>query len=223
MVDIARPHGRPGGRFERGRVADLPVIFDDAATATQTLWSLFDGRFTEEFPGVKVFAPQAHDPGQFHTVPAPVNMPKDLAGLGLRFLTEPANKVEARGGTPVVLPPGAAQVNADQSVMDGAVFTWHTTAFVKRAAVMRHHLETRACIDQPSGEALVADFGDWRDAGSVAGHAEGLGEDHTIVALRDEDRQVWIDALAPKTDGLIADREARGTDDAIKTTCPAAN
>jgi Mor family transcriptional regulator len=60
----------------------------------------------------------------------------------------------------------------------------------------------------------VAKFGAWWDARDAAGDATVRGEDHTIVALSDADRQVWIDTLAPMTDGFLADMEARGIDDA---------
>ncbi len=239
VVDIAQGlSGIPGGRFERVRIAELPFIFDDAATASNTLWSLFDGYFAEEFPDVKVLALHAHNPGQFHTVSAPVTTPEDLAGLRLRFPTEAANKmIEALGGTPVGLPPGAVCENAEKGVIDGAVFTWDTMASFKLAEVMKHHLDARAyvttfwygmnqksydalpedvraCVDQLSGEALVAKFGDWWDAWDAAGYAAVQGDDHTIVELSDEERQVWIDTLAPMTEAFLADMEARGIDNA---------
>ena len=89
--------------------------------------------------------------------------------------------------------------------------------------------DVRACVEQRSGEALVAKFGDCWDGWDAAGYATVQGEDHTIVELSDEDRQVWIDTLAPMTDGFIADMEARGIDDAreiydlMKAAAAAAN
>ncbi|MCB1338351.1 MAG: TRAP transporter substrate-binding protein [Maritimibacter sp.] len=239
VVDIASGlSGIPGGRFERVRIAELPFIFDDAGTATQTLWALFDDHFAQEFPDVKVLALHAHNPGGFHTVSAPVSTPADLAGLRLRFPTEATNKmIEALGGTPVGLPPGAVYENAEKGVIDGAVFTWDTMASFKLAEVMKHHFDARAyvttfwfainrktydglpeavrtCVDQLSGETLTAKFGDWWNSWDEAGLAAVQGADHTIVTPTEAERQVWIDTLAPMVDAFLADMEARGIDDA---------
>jgi TRAP-type C4-dicarboxylate transport system substrate-binding protein len=53
--------------------------------------------------------------------------------------------IEALGGTPVGLPPGAVYENAEKGVIDGAVFTWDTMASFKLAEVIKHHLDARLC------------------------------------------------------------------------------
>jgi TRAP-type C4-dicarboxylate transport system substrate-binding protein len=239
VVDIAHGlSGIPGGRFERVRIAELPFIFEDAGTASETLWALYPEHFEQEFPGVKVLALHAHNPGQFHTVSAEVNGPDDLAGLRLRFPTEATNKmIEALGGTPVGLPPGAVYENAEKGVIDGAVFTWDTMASFKLAEVLKHHLDAgayvttfwfamnqrtydnlpddvKACVDQISGDALVPKFGDWWDKWDAAGFEAVQGDDHTIVPVSEEERQVWIEKLEPMTDSFLQGLQDKGVDDA---------
>lgn len=239
VVDIAHGlSGIPGGRFERVRIAELPFIFDDAQTASTALWSLHDPYFIPEFPGARLLALHAPNPGQFHTVSAAVRTPADITGLRLRFPSEATRTmVEALGGTPVGLPPGAVYENAEKSVIDGAVFTWDTMDSFKLAEVMKHHLDAgayvttfwfamnersysglpadvRACVDQMSGEALVSKFGEWWDAWDAAGFEAVQGPDHTIVSLTEDERQVWKDALAPMIDDYLTALERRGIDDA---------
>lgn len=102
-VDIAHGlSGIPGGRFERTRIAELPFMFDDADEATRALWSVFPDHLEGEFPGVKILALHAHNPGQVHTTSQVVRNSADMNGLRLRFPTEAAAAMlTALGANPV--------------------------------------------------------------------------------------------------------------------------
>jgi len=238
-VDIAHGlSGLPGGRFERTRIAELPFLFDNADEATRAIWSVFPDHLAAEFPGVKVLALHAHNPGQFHTTTATVKTPADLNGLRLRFPTEAAAAMlGALGANPIGLPPGAVYENAEKGVIDGAVFTWDTMASFNLAEVMKHHLDAKAyvttfwfginqatydglpeavktCVDASSGDALVDKFGDWWNLWDKAGHDRVLGEGHEIITLSDEERAQWAADLQPMTAAYIAALEAKGIDDA---------
>lgn len=238
-VDIAHGlAGLPGGRFERTRIAEMPFLFDSADQATRAIWSIFPDYLEKEYPGVKLLAIHASNPGQIHTTTKAVQSPEDLSGLRLRFPTEAtAAMVEALGGTPVGLPPGAVYENAEKGVIDGAAFTWDTMQSFNLAEVMKHHLdaktyvvtfwfginqktygalpaEVRTCIDQSSGDALIAKFGDWWNTWDKAGHDRVIAEGHDITVLSDEERTEWTDTLQPMIDTYLANLEGKGIDEA---------
>lgn len=238
-VDIAHGlSGLPGGRFERTRIAELPFIFDSADEATRGLWAMFPDYLEDEFPGVKILALHAHNPGQIHTTKKSVKEIADINGLKLRFPTAAAKAmIGALGGNPVGLPPGAVYENAEKGVIDGAVFTWDTMASFNLAEVMKHHLDAKAyvttfwfgmnqktydglpanakaCVDKSSGEALIAKFGPWWDAWDKAGYARVSGDGHTITKLSDAQRAEWLKTLDPMITGFIADLKGKGIDNA---------
>lgn len=238
-VDIAHGlSGLPGGRFERTRIAELPFIFDNADEATRALWSLHDDYLAAEFPGVKLLALHAHNPGQVHTTAKKVEKPADLQGLKLRFPTEAAAAmIGALGGNPVGLPPGAVYENAEKGVIDGAVFTWDTMQAFNLAEVMKYHLDAKAyvttfwfginrgaydrlpgnvkaCIDKSSGEALIAKFGDWWNGWDKAGYDRIVAEGHDIVTLSDDQRAEWVSILEPMVEKFLTDLEGKGVADA---------
>lgn len=238
-VDIAQGlSGIPGGRFERTRIAELPFLFDNADEATRAIWSVFPEHLEEEFPGVKILAIHAHNPGQVHTTEKQVTTTEDLQGLRLRFPTAAASAmISALGGNPVGLPPGAVYENAEKGVIDGAVFTWDTMASFNLAEVMKYHLDAKAyvttfwfgmnqntydglsekvkaCVDAQSGEALISKFGDWWNSWDKAGYDRVVAEGHDITTLSDEERAKWAATLEPMVTKFIADLEAKGIDDA---------
>lgn len=238
-VDIAHGlSGIPGGRFERTRIAELPFIFDSADEATRTIWAVFPDYLEKEFPGVKILAIHAHNPGQVHTTKKQVKTTEDLQGLRLRFPTAAASAmIAALGGNPVGLPPGAVYENAEKGVIDGAVFTWDTMASFNLAEVMKYHLDAsayvttfwfginqntydglsdkvKACVDSLSGDTLVARFGDWWNDWDKAGYDRVTSQGHVITELSDEERAQWTNALEPMVAEFLAELESKGIDDA---------
>ncbi|WP_153769029.1 TRAP transporter substrate-binding protein [Labrenzia sp. CE80] len=239
-VDIAHGlSGLPGGRFERTRIAELPFIFDNADEATRTIWALFPDYLEKEFPGVKILGIHAHNPGQVHTTEKQVKTADDLQGLRLRFPTAATKSmIEALGGNPVGLPPGAVYENAEKGVIDGAVFTWDAMAAFNLAEVMKYHLDANAyvttfwfgmnektyeglsdkvksCVDAQSGEALISKFGDWWMEWDRTGYERvSTGEGHEIIELSAAERTRWAEQLEPMIDSFIKDLEAKGVDDA---------
>ncbi len=239
VVDIAHGlHGIPGGRFERTRIIDLPFTATSADAATRTLWALYPDYLAVEYPGVKVLALHAHNPGQIHTATKKVAKVDDMKGLRLRF---PSGAVKAMleqlGATPQGMPPGAVYENTQKGVIDGAAFTWDTMASFNLAEVMKHHLDlkayvvsfwfainektynslpedVRACIDKSSGDALIGKFGDWWNAWDKAGYDRVVAEGHDIVTLDDAGRAEWVNALAPMVDSYLVGLEGKGIDNA---------
>lgn len=238
-VDIAHGlSGLPNGRFNRTRIAELPFLFDNADEATRALWSIFPEHLQAEFPGVRILALHAHNPGQIHTTDQRVSSPDDMNGLRLRFPTAAASAmIEALGGNAVGLPPGAVYENAEKGVIDGAVFSWDTMQSFNLAEVMKHHLDldayvttfwfginentyealpdiAKSCIDDSTGDALVGQFGGWWDAWDKVGYDRVIAEGHDIVVPSDEERAAWAADLEPMIDAFIADLENDGIEDA---------
>lgn len=238
-VDIAHGlNGLPNGRFERTRIAELPFIFKDADQATRAMWSIFPQHLETEFPGVKILALHAANPGGIHTTDVQVREPSDLSGLRLRFPTEAtAAMVAALGATPIGLPPGAVYENAEKGVIDGAVFTWDTMVSFNLAEVMNYHLDGRiyvptfwfginqntydnlpeiaqACIDKSSGDPLIAKFGDWWNQWDEDGYNRIINEGHDVTVLTEDQRAQWAADLQPMATEFISGLESRGVDDA---------
>lgn len=239
VVDIAHGlHGIPGGRFERTRIVDLPFTFKSADSATRTLWALYPDYLAEEYPGVKVLALHAHNPGQIHTADKPVNSVDDMKGLRLRFPSGATKSMlEYLGATPVGLPPGQVYENTQKGVIDGAAFTWDTMDSFNLAEVMKHHTDAkayvvsfwfamnekkynalpedvRACVDQLSGDNLIPNFGPWWDAWDKAGHDRIIAEGHDVIELDEAQRAEWRATLQPMINAYLADLEGKGVGNA---------
>lgn len=239
LIDIGQGvAGIPGGRFERLRIAELPFVFDNAGQASKTIWKLYPEYFPDEFPGVKILALHAHNPGGFHMVSKDIKSPDDLKGLRMRFPTGATKAMlEAFDATPVGLPPGEVYESAQKGVIDGTVFTWDTMSSFKLGEVLKHHVDAkayvttfwfgmnqktydglpddvRACVDEISGDTLVDKFGDWWNDWDKAGHEAASGSDHTIVELTPDERNHWSEMLKPMVEGYLKDLEGKGISNA---------
>ena len=53
----------------------------------------------------------------------------------------------------------------------------------------------QTCIDEASGETLVAKFGDWWDAWDAPGKAAAEERGSEITVLSDEERAKWGEAM----------------------------
>jgi len=235
VVDIAFGlSGVPSGRFERTRIAEMPFLFNSSEQAVHALWDLYPKYFAEEYPGVKVLALNACNPGQIHTTDKEVKTMEDLAGLKIRTpSTALTSMVSYLGGTPVGLPAGAVYENAQKSVIDGAIFTWDTMDSFKLVEVMNHHLDAkiysvtfwfamnqrkynslspkaRSCVDNLSGKNLIPKFGPWWDAWDKKGRDLVVEAGHTINTLSDDQRKKWKKALEPMVDEYLKGLEDKG-------------
>lgn len=238
VVDIAHGlHGIPRGRFPRTSLIELPFLTDDAGAASETLWELYPDHLAPEYKGLKVLALHAHNGGLIHTSNKKVETMDDLKGLRLRTPSPAVSAMlTALGATPQGLPPGEVYENIQKTVIDGTVFPWDPVKSFGLNEVLQYHLDAGAytvpfffvmnerkydglsdtaktCIDDASGAALVAKFGDWWDKWDAAGRQEAEAAGHTITALSPEERQRWREALKPVTEAYIAET-AKQVDDA---------
>jgi hypothetical protein len=117
------------------------------------------------------------------------------------------------------------------------VFPWDPVNSFRLAEVLNHHLDTRAytvsfffvmnqdrfdelpadvqaCIDESSGDALVARFGDWWDDWDAPGREAAEARGSEIRVLSDEERERWREALQPMIEAYLDQLEGEGVDNA---------
>lgn len=228
VVDIAHGlHGIPRGRFPRTSLIELPFMTRDAGAASETLWELYPEYLAPEYRGLKVLALHAHNGGLVHTAEKKVETMEDMQGLRLRTPSPAVSEMlTALGATPQGLPPGEVYENIQKHVIDGTVFPWDPVKSFGLNEVLNYHLEAGAytvpfffvmnqrkydslpqnvqtCIDQASGESLVAKFGDWWDKWDAAGRNEAEEAGHVISELSDAERERWREALQPVSEAYI--------------------
>lgn len=239
VVDIAHGlHGIPRGRFPRTSLIDMPFLTDDAGAATYALWELYPGVLAEEYEGLKVLALHAHNGGLLHTNGARVASMEDMAGLRIRTPSPAVSEMlSALGAAPQGLPPGEVYENLQRGVIDGTVFPWDPVASFGLNEVLTHHLdfgaytvsfffvmnetsfdrlspEAQACIDEHSGDALVPRFADWWDEWDEPGREQAVEAGHEIIALSDEERARWREALQPMIAAYIETVKGEGVENA---------
>lgn len=239
VVDIAHGlHGIPRGRFPRTSLIELPFLTRNAGDASQTLWELYPEYLAPEYQNLKVLALHAHNGGLIHTSEKKVETMEDMAGLRLRT-PSPAisDALTALGATPQGLPPGAVYENIQKHVIDGTVFPWDPVKSFGLNEVLKYHLDAgfytvpfffvmnqrkydslpanvQTCIDDASGDSLVAKFGGWWDKWDAAGRKEAVEADHVITELTDAERKRWRETLQPTTDAYIEKTTEQGVDNA---------
>lgn len=239
VVDIAHGlTGIPRGRLPRTSIIDLPFLVQSADAASRTLWKLYPDYLKEEYKGVKVLALHAHNAGLIHTRDKPVNSMQDLQGLRLRTPSLAISMMlEELGASPVGMPPTQVYENLEKGVIDGTVFPWDAVNGFKLYEPLNYHLDARAyttsfffvmnerkyralpedvrkVIDEISGDALVAKFGDWWDRWDEPGLARSKEKGNRITQLSDEQRQAWRERLAPVTDRYLEKIEQQGVGNA---------
>lgn len=239
VVDIAHGlTGLPRGRFPRTSVIDLPFLTESADAATRTLWKLYPDYLAPEYEGLKVLALHAHNGGLIHTSEKPVETMEDLEGLRIRTPSPAISMMlEALGAVPQGLPPGQVYEALQKGVIDGTVFPWDPVKSFRLAEVLKYHLDARvytvsfffvmnqrryeslpedvqACVDDLSGDALIAQFGDWWDQWDAPGLAAAEERGNVITVLSDEERARWREALEPMTQAYLDQLEGEGVDNA---------
>ncbi|MDW5376177.1 TRAP transporter substrate-binding protein [Halomonas sp. HP20-15] len=239
VVDIAHGlQGIPRGRFPRTSLIELPFLTRDAGAASETLWQMYPDYLAPEYRGLKVLALHAHNGGLIHTADKKVQTMEDMQGLRLRTPSPAVSQMlTALGATPQGLPPGEVYENIQKHVIDGTVFPWDPVKSFGLNEVLDYHLDAgaytvpfffvmnqrkydslpenvQACIDEASGDSLVAKFGDWWDKWDAAGREEAEASGDVITHLSDAERQRWRETLQPVTEAYIEETANQGVDNA---------
>lgn len=240
VIDIAIGlRGIPRGRFEKSSVFELPFVVADAGAGSRALWEMYkDGTLASDYAGYKVLALFVHHGGLIHTTKTPVRSLGDLKGLRLRTPSDAVSAMlEYLGASPVGLPPAQIYENLQKGVIDGVVTTWDLVGAAKLNELIKYHTDARfytaafyvvmneakynslpddvkKAIDETTGDALVAKFGDWWDKWDAAGLADAKARKNEIIMVNDATRATWRERLKPMIDKYIAGMEAKGIKDA---------
>lgn len=238
VVDFAFGHtGFPAGRFPRSGLMELPFLVPSATAGSLAMWDVRE-LLAPEYRGVRVLGYMMHNPGVLHGR-VPISSLEDLDGLRVRT-SNPANAavVQHFGGESVGMPPGDIYEALQRGTIDATSMDWNGLFVYRLYEVADQHYDVpmyisgfyfvmnearyaslpdnvRACIDQDSGEALVATFGpmwdSWQQPGidlvnSEPSRGVAHATDEAIAAFREQ--------VAPVTEQLIQQAEAAGVDNA---------
>lgn len=240
VVDIAHGlSGLPRGRFPATSVIEMPFLVEDAGTASRVLWQLYqEGRFGDEYDGLKVLALHAHNAGLIHTTDTPVRKLEDLEGLRLRTPSPAVSAMlEYLGASPVGMPPSQVYENLQKGTLDGTLFTWDAVGAFRLNEVLQYHTDARAytvsfyfvmsqrrfdslpesvqnAIDELSGETLEARFGDWWDKWDRAGRKDAVARGHEIIPVSDAERARWRKQLQPMIQDRLETLQDNGVENA---------
>lgn len=239
VVDIAFGHtGIPRGRFPRTSLIELPFMVDSANAGSFALYNLAETYLKPEYPGVRILGMMTHNPGKLHAN-VPLKSLEDLKGLRIRTPNPTISAIlEKYGASPIGLPPGEMYEALQKGTIDGVAIDWTGIDAYKLGEVVSHHLDAplytvgfyfvmnqkrydalpddvRACVDQLSGEKLVATFGPLWDKWAIPGMeiAESHGADAIVVATP-EQVAAWQEELAPVTQALVQEVIDAGVDNA---------
>lgn len=227
VVDIAFGHtGIPRGRFPRTSLIELPFMAKSANSNSFALWNNAETLLKPEYPGVKILALMAHNPGVLHTN-TPVHTMSDIKGLRIRTPNPSISLVlEHYGAEAVGLPPGDMYENLQKGTVDGVAIDWTGINAFKLDEVVEYHYDiplytvgfyfvmnqgrydglpddVRACVDKLTGDDLVAKFGPWWDKWGKAGYdIEVETGDEITVATPEQIEQAKAE-LAPVTEQLL--------------------
>ncbi len=236
VVDVALGlAGIPRGRFPATSVIELPFLVEHADSGSKALWALHkEGALGGEYDDFHVLALYVHNGGLFHTRAKPVESLADLRGLRMRSPGPAASAMlESLGASPVGMPPAQIYENLQKGVLDGLVTTWDLVGAIKLNELLCCHTDARAytaafyvvmnkqtyermpddlkaMIDETTGEALVAKFGDWWARWDASGRADAEARGNAIVPVDQATRAAWLAELEPMIDAYLAELEAGG-------------
>lgn len=228
VVDVAFGHtGIPRGRFPRTSLVDLPFVTGSADATSRALHELSTTLLADDYPGVHILAMMAHNPGTLHAN-SPINSMADLRGLRIRTPNPAISAVlEHYGAEAVGLPPGEQYENLQRGTIDGIASDWNGLGAYNLTEVLRYHYEiplytvgfffamnqrrydslpdpVRACVDQISGEPLVATFGPlWDEWGATARAIEEASPEDVIITATPEEIEAARAELAGVTEALM--------------------
>lgn len=238
VVDFAFGHtGFPAGRFPRSGLVELPFLVPSATAGSLAMWDIRE-LLAPEYRGVRVLGYMVHNPGVLHSR-VPINSLGDLDGLRVRT-SNASNAAVVRhfGGESVGLPPGDIYEALQRGTIDATSMDWNGLYVYRLYEVANQHYDVpmyvsgfyyvmnparydslpetvQACIDQDSGEALVATFGPMWDRWQGPGlDVVAADTNHVVVRASDADIAAFREQLAPVTEQLITTVEAAGVDNA---------
>ncbi len=239
VIDIALGlNGIPRDRFPASSIIEMPFLVKHADSGSRALWAMYkEGALGDEYDDFKVLALFTHHGGLIHTVDKPVRSLGDIKGLRLRT---PSPAVSAMlkqlGASPVGMPPSAIYENLQKGNLDGVVTTWDLVGVIKANELLKFHTnaqayvasfhvvmnkkkyeslpdDVRAVLDDISGDALVARFGDWWDKWEARGHKDAVARGNEIIEINADMRAKWAKELQPMIASYLTGLKDKGVAD----------
>ncbi len=224
-------------RFPRTQMLELPFQFTSAEQASRVAMQLADeGLLAGEFDGVELLVLHTHSPAQLHTRLVGAMVPQTLTGLRMRFASPGIRAMlAAYGAEPVGVPAPQVYENLEQGVLDGVAFPYEAMKGLRLGEQVQYHIEVglyvlpfylimnrqafdglpddlqQVILDNSGVDEAVRVGQSW-DAEDARGRAyvEELGNE--IIVPGTAQRQMWMDAVAPAVDEIIAALEEDGVD-----------
>lgn len=228
-------NGMPRGRYPAASIIETPFLVRYAGSGSEALWNLYkEGMLGDDYKDFKVLALFTHAGGLIHTLDKPVRSPEDLKGLRLRTANPAVSAMLMDlGASPIGLPHAAIYENLQNGNIEGLVTTWDLVDFTKSNELLNYHTDAgvyvggfyfvmnrkkynslpknvRQAIDEISGDALVAKFGDWWNKWEAAGKADAIKRGDKIIEIDDATRAKWKDAVRPTVEGYLEGLKAKG-------------
>jgi TRAP-type transport system periplasmic protein len=229
-------HGYTPGKFPMTSVVELPFMTDNAVSASQASWDLYENYpgFQDEYEGTRVLYIWVTDVGQLMTANKAVYKLEDMANLKLRVGSASLSPTsEALGAVPSLMSIGDLYDALQKGVMDGtllgtsAVSTFHLQDVVKYMTIGNVFVNTQAVIISDEAWAKISpqdqeiimelsgmrqstitgqNFQDEAQAGYDAAEEGGV----EFIELSDEEVERWKDAVSGLYAEWVADLAAQG-------------
>lgn len=241
VMDIALGlNGIPRDRYTSAAVIEMPFLVEHADAGSRALWELYkEGALGSDYADFKVLGLFTHHGGLFHTIDRPIESLEDLGGLRLRTPSPAVSALlQATGASPVGLPPSAIYENLQRGSLDGVVTTWDLVGAIRANELLKFHTDARAYVagfhvvmnqrrydelpsdirdvlDDMTGDALVAKFGDWWDAWDARGKNDAIERGNTIIEVSSETRDAWRDRMQAMITAYLVRMGEQGVEDPL--------
>lgn len=242
VIDIAIGlNGIPRSRFPASSVIELPFLVEHADSGSRTLWQLYkEGLLGREYDHFKVLALFTHHGGLFHTINRPIRTLDDFKGLRFRTPSQPVSAMlKSLGALPINMPPNAIYENLQKGMLDGVIATWDLIHAIGANDIIKYHTNARSyvvgfhmlmnkrtyeslpeiirqAIDEISGDAFVAKFGQWWDEWEKLAYEKAIERQHNIIEIDAATRREWKKQLHPMIQEYLQILEKKGVANAQK-------
>ncbi|MCC5961154.1 MAG: TRAP transporter substrate-binding protein [Rhodobacteraceae bacterium] len=221
-----------GGRFPLTGMVELPLLGDDAETASVAFWRLYaEGHLDAEYHDIVPLFLTAFPQSGVH-LSAPLASLDDLAGARVIAGSQTNSQViQALGGLPQSINPADAYEAIQRGTADGRFVPWTAFPPFRMEEVTSYHIEApigtaigmvfmnrdiwddlppeaRDVIMRHSGEAQSRLLGQFFDAQNDAIRTRISGMDGHVLAAPDPQQAAqWETRLAPVTESWLARTE----------------
>ncbi|MCF8094919.1 MAG: TRAP transporter substrate-binding protein [Desulfobacteraceae bacterium] len=229
-------HGYTPGKFPMTSVVELPFMTDNAISASQALWDLYENYpgFKEEYEGVKMLCLWVTDVGQLMTADKPVRKLEDMANLKLRVGSASLSPTtKALGAAPNLMPIGDLYDALQKGVVDGtllgtsAVNTFHLQDVIEYMTIGNIFVNTMGVgiSDEawakisPQDQEIIMELSGMRQSritGENFYHEAQAGYDAAeeggveFIELSDAEKEKWEDAVSGIYNEWVENMESKG-------------